>query len=108
MMGGSLMKRLGLWVALSVVALVIGCSQTGSSSAKKGPAPSSSSAKSALEDVAKTGQMTSGTQAVGNYINSLRATDSAKAEALDKDFKEMGKLTGDAMKAKAKAIGDKL
>jgi hypothetical protein len=108
MIGGNFMRRLGLLVGLSVVALAIGCGDTGGSAAKKGPAPSSASAKTALEDMAKTGMRTSGTMAVGDYINSLRKTDAAKADELDKDFKDLGNANGDALKAKAKAMADKL
>ena len=105
------MKRLGLWVVLSVVALVIGCSQGGSgSSSQKSAAPSAAGAKAALEGMAKSGMMGSGMQPVGSYISSLRATDPAKAEELDKGFRELGSLSGrpDALKAKAKALADKL
>ena len=104
------MKRLGLWVALSVVALVIGCNQAGTSSKKSGPPPSTATAKSVLEDVAKTGRVGSGMAGLNQYVESLRKSDPAKGEALAKEIDEMKKLSGtpDAMKAKAKAIADKL
>jgi hypothetical protein len=106
-----MMKRLGLWVALSVAALVIGCNQGGSTSpsSQKGPPPSAASAKAALEGMAKSGMAGSGMQAVNSYITSLRTTDAAKAEALDKELKDMLKGgSPDALKAKAKALADKL
>ena len=104
------MKRLGLWVALSVAALVIGCNQAGTSSAKKGPPPSTATAKSVLEDVAKTGRVGSGMMALSDYVANLSKSDPAKGEALAKEIDEMKKLSGtpDAMKAKAKEIADKL
>ena len=104
------MKRLGLWVALSVAALVIGCNQAGTSSKKSAPPPSAATAKSTLNDVAKSGQLGSGMMALGDYVTNLRKSDPAKGEALAKEIDEMKKLAGtpEAMKAKAKAIADKL
>jgi hypothetical protein len=104
------MKRFGLWVALFVVALVIGCSEGGSSSPKKDAPPSADNAKAMLGDIAKTGRLGSGMMAVEGYIGSLRKSDAAKADALAKDLNELRGLvaTPDAMKAKAKALADKL
>ena len=103
------MKRFGFWVALFVVASVIGCGQGGTSPSKKDSAPAAN-AKATLEDVAKTGRLGSGMMAVDGYIDSLRKSDAAKADALAKDLNELRGLvaTPDAMKAKAKALADKL
>ncbi len=107
------MQRLVLWVALCVVALVVGCNRgggTSSSSSLQSAPPSAANAKAALEGLAKDGRIGSGTQAVSSYISSLRATDPAKADALEKDYKELSGLikNQEAFKAKAKALADKL
>ncbi len=104
------MKRLGFWLGLLAVALVIGCGPAGSSSAPKAPPPSAAAAKAALEQVAKTGMSGSQMMALNEYVKSLRQSDPAKGEALAKEVEEMRKLgsSPEQMKAKAKEIADKL
>jgi hypothetical protein len=104
------MKRLGFWLVLCVGLLIVGCSDGGSSSGSKGPAPSAESAKAALNEMAKNGRIGSGMMTVDSYIGSLRKSDASKGEAVSKDFEELKKLGSkpDALKAKAKELADKL
>ncbi len=91
---------------LSVVA-VIGCAESGPTPTQNAM-PASDQAKSALQSVADTGQVDSGLVIVRDQLESMKATDSAKAEELLKDLDELEKLSGDAAKKKATEMIGKL
>ncbi len=100
------MKRLasGFLVALFVAAMVIGCSQGGGSSAKKVSASDAEKGvKGILESVAESGKLGSAMMPMSGYIESIRKADPAKGDALAKDIGELGKVTSDPEKVKAKA-----
>ena len=103
------MKSLGLCTVLAVALLVVGCDKRGGSTAASKP-PDATAAKAVLDEVAKTGQIGSGFLTVTDYVEYLKKTDSAKAEALSKEVEAMNKLSNspDALKAKAKEIAGKL
>ena len=109
------MKRFELWVVVTVVVLVWGCSRGGGAPTapkKAESAPSAAAAKAALEGVAKRGAMGSEMMLLSRYVASLRKSDRAKGEALAKEIDETTRLalagTPEKMKAKAKEIADKL
>ncbi len=100
------MKRVGLGflVALFVAAMVIGCSQGGSSSAKKVSASDAEKGiKSIVEDLAQNGKVGSGMMPLNGYIESVRKADPAKGEALAKDLDDLRKIGANPEKVKAKA-----
>jgi len=102
------MKCLACCVVLSVAVLLAGCGK-GGGSAGKAPPPAAGAAKAVLEEVAKTGEITSGFQTVGDYVETLKKTDAAKGEALSKELQALSTTVDTAArKAKAKELADKL
>lgn len=64
--------------------------------------------KSALQNVANTGEIDSGIMTVREQLEAMKATDATKAEALLKDLAELEKLSGDPAKKKAEEMIGKL
>jgi hypothetical protein len=92
-------------VLLAASVLVVGCSGgTGPGPQKVTPpqVQPADAIRSALQSVAQSGQLGSEGLTIQENIEKLRATDSAKAEALAKDYQELEKLS-DPAKVKAKA-----
>jgi Arc/MetJ-type ribon-helix-helix transcriptional regulator len=101
------MRVPGLTTVVSVAALSIvlgGCDGGNPGSA---PPPGSASAsppvKAMLEDLAKTGELGSGTEAIQQAIEALKATDAAKADELSKDFADLQKSSNNPAQVKTKA-----
>ncbi|MEN6493081.1 MAG: hypothetical protein ABFD16_02205 [Thermoguttaceae bacterium] len=95
-------------LALAVcVAAVLGCSKGGE--VKQTPAALVQQTKAYLEDLAARGQLDSGMISLQGNLESLKATDPAKAEELLKDYNELNTLRDSSkIKAKAKAMAGKL
>lgn len=95
---------------LIVVALVGGC--TGSTTPKPvkvAPPSPAENAKATLKEFAETGQIGSGLMLVRENFEAIQKTDAAKGGALLKELDELSKAKpGDEVKAKAKALMDKL
>ena len=71
--------------------------------------PAPTPAKKILEEVATTGQITSGIMEVDSAVNDLRAKDATKADKLMKELEALRSAKSpDEVKAKAKAIADQL
>jgi hypothetical protein len=65
--------------------------------------------KGILQDLATHGEMNSGVEELEPQLEAMKATDSAKANALLADYKELRSLSKpQAIKTKAKAMIDKL
>lgn len=97
-------------VALSLVVLLLaGCG--GPKSVKVTPVTVSAAdaVKGALNDIVQSGELGSGSMALQENIEKLKATDAAKGEALLKDYEALAKLKDPAaLKAKAKEMLGKL
>ncbi len=100
-----------MWLARILFALVfvtlIGCNSADTSTPVQQSAPTDQ-VKSALQNVADTGVIDSGIVTVREQLDTLKATDAAKAETLLKDLDELEKLSGDAAKKKAEEMIGKL
>lgn len=97
-------RGLGLIVC---VAVVLGCSKGGE--VQQTPDVVVQQAKAYLQDLAAQGQPNSGMMSLQSNLESLKATDPAKGEALLKDYEELNKLQdANQIKAKAKAMLEKL
>jgi len=95
---------------LLTLGLFVGCS------GRSAPIPvtppqqtSAAAAKAALKEIADSGQVGSQLMTVRENVEKLKGSDPAKADALLKEVDELGAArTPDAVKAKAKAMMDKL
>lgn len=86
---------------------LLGCGGGVSSTSVTPPPPPP--AKAMLDEVATSGQLGSGASMIRDSLESLKASDAAKAEALLKELDELETMSDAAkIKAKAKAMADKL
>jgi hypothetical protein len=93
-------------ILMSAFALA-GCSNRPAPVSVTPPAPPP--VKAMLEEVANSGQLGSGAESIRTALEGMKATDSAKAEALLNDLAALEKMTGEAkIKAKAKEMAGKL
>ncbi len=102
-----MLLRRDFWAVLAA-AVVLGCSKGTRVAPGKSPLDD---AKAVLEEVAKTGEPTSGLDDVRSYLETLKESDPAKAEPLLKDVNDMmgGRAAKkEQVKAKAKEILGKL
>ena len=93
------LKSLG--IAL-VCAFALGCGAVDDEPVAVTPPSSTDALKSALNDVAQTGQMGSGMMTIEQEIQNLKASDAAKAATLQADYDQL-KTMNDPNRAKAKA-----
>ncbi len=92
---------------LLVAVCLVGCGPA-ETTQKVGPPDAQAEIKMALQSVADSGEIDSGLMMVGEQLESLKATDAAKAEELQKDLDELQGLSGDAAKKKAAEMIGKL
>ncbi|MHB8902164.1 MAG: hypothetical protein ACYC6Y_25685 [Thermoguttaceae bacterium] len=101
-----------MWLARIMCALVfmtlIGCANNADKSTPVQQAAPTDQIKSALQNVADTGTVDSGLMTVREQLETLKATDAAKAETLLADLAELEKLSDDAAKKKAQDMIGKL
>ncbi len=91
-----------LALALVIVSLV-GCGGAVSDApVNVTPPASTDQIKAVLNDVVQSGQLGSGGMTIEQQIETIRATDAAKADVLKKDYEEL-KTLADPARAKAKA-----
>jgi hypothetical protein len=88
--------------AFVMFAALVGCGAVSDSPVNVTPPPSTDQIKTVLNDVVQTGQLGSGGMTIESEIETIRATDPAKADALKKDYEEL-KAATDPSTAKAKA-----
>jgi uncharacterized protein YycO len=94
---------------LLAVAVVCGCEGPRGKAVKVTPPSHVENAKSALKDMVSSGQTGSQIMMVTESVQEIKKTDAAKGDALLKDLDELNKAkTPDEVKAKAKAMIDKL
>lgn len=92
--------------ALLIGVSLVGCGGVESTAVTPPPPPQ---AKALLSDVANSGELGSGASMIRDSLESLKATDAAKAEELLKELDELEKMSDAAkIKAKAKAMSEKL
>lgn len=90
------------------LAILLGCTQR-PAPVKVQPPKASDQVKTALQDLAQRGEITSGIGELKTNLEAMKATDSAKATALLADCEELVTLTTpDAIKAKAQEMLGKL
>jgi hypothetical protein len=71
--------------------------------------PASASAKTMLENIAQSGEVTSDAMSIEEELEKLKSTDEAKATALLEDLKALrGMSNSQQIKQKAKEMADKL
>ena len=107
------MKNVFDWISrvglLSVACLLASGCGTGSEAVAPPSGGIKSLIKANLENPMKTGQIGSESMAIGMDIDKLEAEDSALAAELKKDLADLQKASSpSAVKAKAKAMSDKL
>ena len=97
------------FASFGLMAAVIGCGGAANIPEESVTPPAPSPVKAMLSDVASSGELGSGASMIRDGLEAMKATDSAKAEALLKELTELEGL-GDAakIKAKAKEMADKL
>lgn len=94
-----------------LVSVLLACAGCGDGVATKtvAPPPAREMAKAILQGLADRGEMNSGVDALQGHLEAMKATDSAKAEALLADYKDLKSLSNpQAIKTKAKAMLEKL
>ena len=92
-----------------VVASLAGCGGAGDAPVNVTPPASTEQLKAALNDVAQSGQLGSGGMVIEQEIETIRATDAAKADMLQKGYDELKAATSpEAAKAKAQELMSKL
>ena len=104
------MSLLRIVTLLSLVALV-GCGSDVKSVPVNQAAvpPAAQSAKAVLTDLANTGEKGSALETLRQNLEDIKKTDAAKGDALLNEFKALQAETNpDQVKAKAKAMADKL
>jgi hypothetical protein len=89
---------------------IVGCGAVTDDQPKTVTPPSSTEAiKAVLNDLAQTGQMSSGVMTLETEIEKLRPTDAAKADKLKQDYEQLKTLNNPAqIQAKAKEMLTKL
>src|SRR5262245_39042133 len=91
------------FLTFALVALSLaGCTGGGDAPVKVTPPASTDQIKAALNDVVQSGQLGSGGMIIEQEIETIRASDAAKADALKKGYDEL-KAAKDPASAKAKA-----
>lgn len=101
----------GKYLALATLgfALLLGCGPKPQFEGGEQETNAEETVKSVLEQIAQTGQMGSDIGLMMQALEEMKATDSAKAEALLKDANDLMSTSGaDAVKAKAKKMLEKL
>lgn len=102
------MNTIGKLVALAAIMLFVGCS-AGVQDNPVEVTPSGANAKIALEGIAESGQLGSDVMTIEDDIASMKESDPAKAEALQKDLDELKSMGKPAdIKKKAKEMVEKL
>lgn len=90
------------------LAVLLGCSGR-AGPVRVEPPKAADMVKAALQDLATSGQIGSSIDELKTHLESMKATDSAKAAALLADYDKLVKLTNpQAIKAKAKEMLGKL
>jgi len=98
------MLRYRCFWAVILAMVVLGCNQQPGAVVKKVQAtPPVELAKSALQEVVKTGEVGSGLEAVQSYADGLKATDAGKADAIAKGLTDLQKMGSKPEEAKAAA-----
>jgi Arc/MetJ-type ribon-helix-helix transcriptional regulator len=102
-----MMREFRKTAGIAVVALaLVGCG--GVKSVPVSPPPPSP-VKTMLEDVAKTGELGSGAEAIRTGLTEMKSSNAAVADELLKELDQLEKLQDPAkLKAKAKAMADKI
>ena len=96
-------------LAAAGTGLVAGCSQSGRQPVKVEVPPPTQQLRALLEAYAKSGELDSGVIAIREQIEALRKTDSAKADALDREIAKLESAKGAAaVKKQAEAMLGKL
>ena len=102
------MSILRFLLLLAAVAMV-GCTDGRVVVPGEAAVPTSSEAKTTLEEIAESGEVSSAAMTVREALEELKETDSAKADGLLSDLDELESMSDpEAIKAKAKEMADKL
>jgi hypothetical protein len=104
------MSFLRILTLLSVV-VILGCGSDIKSVpvTPAAPPPAAQSAKAILTDLANTGEMGSAMETLRQNLEQIKQTDAAKGDALLTELKALeAEKNADQVKAKAKAMADKL
>lgn len=97
-----------LFAVLALAAILTGCGSSNRAVPVKPPA-AQEQVKSILQDLAKTGELTSGITVLRQQLEEIKKTDAAKGDALLKDLNELEKGRDAAtIKAKAQKMLEKL
>jgi outer membrane murein-binding lipoprotein Lpp len=98
-----------LFTVILCLALLAGCGSVSDQPKTVTPPAATESIKAVLNDLAQTGQMSSGVMTLETEIEKLRATDAAKADALKQGYDQLKGLNNPALiQAKAKEMLSKL
>jgi hypothetical protein len=102
-------RQMVVLLVSAAVLLIAGCGGPKSEKVKPPSVTPAEAAKTALKEIADSGQVGSGADVIKQSLEKLKGTDAAKADALLKDYETLIKTQNpDAVKAKATEMMGKL
>lgn len=97
------------FLVLLAAIVMVGCPAGQTEVGVQAPEAGTSEAKTLLEEIAETGEVSSAVMTIREGLEALQATDAAKADGLLTELDELEAMSdAEAIKAKAKEMADKL